>query len=62
MTHPPFRQKLNALGFGPFVPCSFVASRLRSDLAAPFASPSALARVPLSLVALLVARALPALL
>jgi len=62
MTHPEFRQKLEAIGFGVFIPVFFVASGLQFDLAALFASPSTVLRVPLFLVALLLVRGLPALL
>lgn len=62
MTHPQFRQKLEAVGFGVFVPVFFVASGLNFDLAALFASPSTLLRVPIFLLALLLVRGLPALL
>jgi Kef-type K+ transport system membrane component KefB len=62
MTHPQFHRKLEAAGFGVFVPLFFVASGLKFDLHALFASGSTLARVPIFLVALLAARGLPALL
>jgi len=62
MTHPEFRQKLEAIGFGVFIPVFFVASGLQFDLAALFASPSTMLRVPLFLMALLLVRGLPALL
>jgi Kef-type K+ transport system membrane component KefB len=62
MTHPEFRQKLEAIGFGVFIPVFFVASGLQFDLAALFASPSTMLRVPIFLVALLLVRGLPALL
>ena len=62
MTHPQFRQKLEAVGFGVFVPFFFVTSGLRFDLDALFASASSVARVPLFLAALLLVRGLPALL
>jgi Kef-type K+ transport system membrane component KefB len=62
LTHPQFRARLDAIGFGVFVPFFFVASGLRFDLAALFADMATLARVPLFLVALLVVRALPAVL
>lgn len=62
MTHPRFRQKLEAIGFGVFIPVFFVSSGMRFNLAALFASASALALVPLFLLALLVIRGLPALL
>jgi Kef-type K+ transport system membrane component KefB len=59
-THPLFRLKLEAAGFGVFVPVFFVTSGLRFDLHALFASPSTVARVPLFLLALYLARGLPA--
>jgi Kef-type K+ transport system membrane component KefB len=62
MTHPQFHRKLEAAGFGVFVPFFFVTSGLKFDLDALFASGSTLARVPIFLVALLAARGLPALL
>jgi Kef-type K+ transport system membrane component KefB len=62
MTHGGFHAKLEAVGFGVFVPFFFVASGLAFDLDALFASGSALAQVPLFLAALLAARGLPALL
>jgi Kef-type K+ transport system membrane component KefB len=62
MTHPQFRQKLEAVGFGVFVPVFFVASGIRFDLAALFSSPSTIVRVPIFLVALLLVRGIPALL
>jgi Kef-type K+ transport system membrane component KefB len=62
MTHPQFHRKLEAAGFGIFVPFFFVTSGVRFDLHALFASGSAIARVPIFLAALLAARALPALL
>jgi Kef-type K+ transport system membrane component KefB len=61
MTHPLLRAKLEAVGFGVFVPVFFVASGLRFDLDA-LGDPSTLMRVPLFLGALLAARGLPALL
>ncbi len=62
MTHPEFRRRLDAIGFGFFIPVFFVASGVRFDLEALTASASSLAMVPLFLVALLVVRGLPALL
>jgi Kef-type K+ transport system membrane component KefB len=61
MTHPQFRVKLEAVGFGVFIPVFFVASGLQFDLDALFASGSSVAMVPLFLAALLVVRGLPAL-
>jgi Kef-type K+ transport system membrane component KefB len=62
MTHTFFRRKLEAVGFGVFVPFFFVATGLRLDVESLFESGSALARVPIFLVALLLVRGLPALL
>jgi Kef-type K+ transport system membrane component KefB len=62
MTHPEFRRKLAAVGFGVFIPVFFVASGVEFDLDALFASGSAIAAIPAFLAALLVARGLPALL
>jgi Kef-type K+ transport system membrane component KefB len=61
MTHPRFRVKLEAAGFGMFIPVFFVTSGLQFDLDALFGSVSTIGRVPLFLAALLVVRALPAL-
>jgi len=61
-THPNFRIKLEAIGYGFLVPVFFVTSGLRFDLGALLDSPSAFARVPLFLLALLLVRGLPALL
>jgi Kef-type K+ transport system membrane component KefB len=62
MTHPNFRHKLDAIGYGFVIPVFFVTSGLRFDLKALTDRPSALARVPVLLLALLVARGVPALL
>jgi Kef-type K+ transport system membrane component KefB len=62
MTHPQFRQKLEVVGFGVFIPFFFVASGVRYDAGALFGSASTLARVPLFLAILLAVRGLPALL
>ena len=62
MTHPVFRQKLEAVGFGVFIPVFFVASGIRFDLGALFESATTVARVPLFFFALILARGLPALL
>jgi Kef-type K+ transport system membrane component KefB len=61
-SHPRFRAKLDAIGYGLLIPVFFVASGIRLDLAGLLADPAALARVPLFLLALLVARGAPALL
>jgi Kef-type K+ transport system membrane component KefB len=60
MTHPQFRSKLEAAGFGVFIPVFFVTSGLRFDLNALFASASTVARVPLFLAAIYLARGVPA--
>jgi Kef-type K+ transport system membrane component KefB len=60
MTHPDFRRKLEAAGFGFFIPVFFVTSGLRFDLDALFESTSAIVQVPLFLVALLLVRGVPA--
>ena len=62
LTHPQFRQKLEAIGFGVFIPVFFVASGIQFDLAALLSSPSTMLRVPIFLAALLVVRGVPALL
>jgi Kef-type K+ transport system membrane component KefB len=62
MTHPDFRRKLEAIGFGFFIPVFFVTSGVRFDLEALLAEASNLAMVPVFLGALLVVRGLPALL
>jgi Kef-type K+ transport system membrane component KefB len=60
MTHPQFRQKLEAVGYGVFIPIFFVTSGLQFDLAALFTSLSTILRVPIFLAALLVVRGVPA--
>jgi Kef-type K+ transport system membrane component KefB len=62
MSHPDFRRKLEAAGFGFFIPVFFVASGLRFDLDALTASASSLLMVPVFLVALLAVRGVPAVL
>jgi Kef-type K+ transport system membrane component KefB len=61
MTHPDFRRKLEAVGFGVFIPAFFVTSGVRFDLDALTSSTSNLLMVPIFLAALLAARGLPAL-
>jgi Kef-type K+ transport system membrane component KefB len=61
LTHPNFRLKLEAIGYGFVIPVFFVSSGLRFDAAALFDSASSLARVPVFLAALLLVRGLPAL-
>ena len=60
MTHPNFRVKLEAIGFGLFIPVFFIASGIRFDLDALLNDASNLAMVPIFLAALLVVRGLPA--
>jgi Kef-type K+ transport system membrane component KefB len=61
-SHPYFRAKLEAVGFGFVIPVFFVSSGIRLDLQGLLDSPSALLRVPVFLLALLVMRGVPALL
>ncbi len=62
MTHPLLHTKLEAAGYGIFIPAFFVVSGMRFDLQALTSSASALAQVPIFLGALLIVRGLPALL
>jgi Kef-type K+ transport system membrane component KefB len=62
MTHPDFRRKLEAVGFGFFIPAFFVTSGVRFDLQALTASAASIAMVPIFLAALLAVRGLPAIL
>ena len=61
-SHPHFRTKLEAIGYGFVIPVFFVSSGVRLDLTGLLANPAAAARVPLFLLALLVVRGAPALL
>jgi Kef-type K+ transport system membrane component KefB len=61
-THPRFRAKLDAIGYGFLIPVFFITSGLQLDLRGLFASPSALLRVPVFLLALLIVRGVPAVL
>jgi Kef-type K+ transport system membrane component KefB len=61
-SHPHFRTKLEAVGFGFVIPVFFVSSGIKLDLQGLLDSPSALLRVPVFLAALLVMRGVPALL
>ena len=54
-----FRHKLDALGFGFFIPIFFITSGAQVDLHALTSSAGTLVRVPLFLVLLLVVRGLP---
>jgi Kef-type K+ transport system membrane component KefB len=62
MTHPEFRRKLEAVGFGIFIPVFFVTSGVRYDLDALLGSASNVLMVPIFLAALMVVRGVPALL
>jgi Kef-type K+ transport system membrane component KefB len=61
-SHPNFRTKLQAIGFGFLIPVFFISSGIRLDLQGLLDEPSALLRVPIFLVALLLVRGVPALL
>jgi Kef-type K+ transport system membrane component KefB len=60
-THPLFRVKLDAIGYGFLIPIFFITSGIRFDLDALRDDPSTLVLVPIFLLALLVVRGLPAL-
>jgi Kef-type K+ transport system membrane component KefB len=59
-THPNFRLKLEAVGFGFLVPVFFVTSGMRLDVGSLFGSPGDVLRVPVFTLVLLAARGLPA--
>ncbi len=61
-THPKFHDKLEAIGYGVFIPVFFVATGLRFDTGALFANAGTMVRVPIFLAALLIVRGAPALL
>lgn len=54
-----FQAKLDAIGFGVFVPVFFVASGVRLDLSSFGRHPAALAAIPVFVVLLLLARGVP---
>jgi Kef-type K+ transport system membrane component KefB len=60
--HPHFQMKLQGIGFGFLIPIFFIATGVQFDLKALLSNPTAIAEVPLFLVALLLVRGLPALL
>jgi Kef-type K+ transport system membrane component KefB len=60
MTHAGFRTKLQAVGFGVFIPFFFITSGMQLDARALLSGGSALTLVPVFLLALLLARGLPA--
>jgi Kef-type K+ transport system membrane component KefB len=59
-THPRFRAKLDAIGYGFLIPVFFVSSGAQLDLRGLFEHPNALVRVPVFLAALLIVRGVPA--
>lgn len=59
--YPQFETKLEGIGFGFLIPIFFVSTGAGLNLGALFASPRAIATVPVFFVALLVVRGLPAL-
>src|SRR5438477_2296677 len=61
MTAAFFHSKLEAVGFGVFVPFFFVSTGIKLDVASLFHGSSTIARVPIFLAALLAIRGLPAL-
>jgi Kef-type K+ transport system membrane component KefB len=60
MTHTGFHTKLQAVGFGVFIPFFFITSGMQLDVRALLSGGAALALVPVFLLALLLARGLPA--
>jgi Kef-type K+ transport system membrane component KefB len=60
MTHTGFQTKLQAVGFGVFIPFYFVTSGMQLDVRALLSGGAVLALVPVFLLALLLARGLPA--
>lgn len=61
-THPQFRTKLDAVGYGFLVPVFFISSGLQLDVSGLVGSPADLLRLPVYVVALLLVRGLPAVL
>ena len=61
-THPQFRVKLDAIGYGFLIPVFFIASGMRLDVTGLVHSPEQLLRLPVYVAVLLLARGLPALL
>ncbi len=62
LASPSLKPKIEAIGYGFLVPIFFVTSGIQVDIDALFESPKHLVLVPLLLMAMLVARGLPALL
>ena len=61
-THPQFRVKMDAIGYGFLIPVFFIASGMRLDVTGLVHSPEQLLRLPVYVAVLLLARGLPALL
>jgi Kef-type K+ transport system membrane component KefB len=59
--HPQFQIKLEGIGFGFLVPIFFITTGIHFDASALLHSPAAILEIPLFLAALLVVRAVPAL-
>jgi Kef-type K+ transport system membrane component KefB len=62
MTHSGFHQKLQAVGFGAFIPFFYVSTGMGLDVRSLVDDPTTAAKVPIFLVGLLIARGVPALL
>ena len=60
--HPQFRLKLDAIGYGVFIPVFFITTGIQFDVPALLSAPRALALVPVMLVALLFVHGIPVLL
>ncbi len=58
--HPLFQVKIDAVGYGFFVPVFFILTGARLDVPALLASPEALVLVPILLVAIFIVKAVPA--
>ena len=59
-THPQFRMRLQAVGFGVFIPVFFVASGIQLDFSSLAGGGSALVLIPVFFVGLLLIRGVPA--
>jgi Kef-type K+ transport system membrane component KefB len=62
MTHALFHVKIQAVGFGVFVPFFFISTGMSLDVRSLVDNPSTLVKVPIFLAGLLIARAVPAVL
>ena len=62
MTHPLLRAKLHAVGYGVFIPFFFVSTGMSLDVRSLISNSSTVAKIPLFLCAIVVVRAVPALL